>query len=52
METKKTATAALVVSIIATVYLTFLSRNLWQLFILAIPCLLLVFLCARIPKKR
>ena len=44
--------AALVVSIIATVYLTFLSRNLWQLFILAIPCLLLVFLCARIPKKR
>ena len=44
--------AALVLSIIATVYLTFLSRNLWQLFILAIPCLLLVFLCARIPKKR
>ena len=44
--------AALVLSIIATVYLTFLSRNLWQLFILAIPCLLLVFLCARISKKR
>ena len=44
--------AALVLSIIATVYLTFLSRNLWQLFILAIPSLLLVFLGAHIGKKR
>ena len=43
--------AALVLSIIATVYLTFLSRNLWQLFILAIPSLLLVFLGAHIGKK-
>ena len=44
--------AALVLSIIATVYLTFLSRNLWQLFILSIPSLLLVFLGAHIGKKR
>ena len=44
--------AALVLSIIATVYLTFLSRNLWQLFILALPSLLLVFLGAHIGKKR
>ncbi len=44
--------AALVLSIIATVYLTFLKRNFWQLFILAIPSLLLVFLGARIGKKR
>ena len=43
--------AALVLSIIATVYLTFLSRNLWQLFILALPSLLLVFLGAHIGKK-
>ena len=44
--------AALVLSIIATVYLTLLSRNLWQLFILSIPSLLLVFLGAHIGKKR
>ena len=42
--------AALVLSIIATVYLTFLSRNLWQLWLLAIPSLLLVFLGARIYR--
>ena len=40
--------SALVVSIITTVYLTFLRRNLWQLWLLAIPALLLVFLGARI----
>ena len=40
--------SALVVSIIATVYLTFLRRNLWQLWLLAIPALLLVFLGTRI----
>ena len=42
--------AALVLSIIGTVYLTFLSRNLWQLWLLAIPSLLLVFLGARIYR--
>ena len=42
--------AALVLSIIATVYLTFLSRNLWQLWLLAVPSLLLVFLGARIYR--
>ena len=43
--------AALVLSIIATVYLTFLSRNLWQLWLLAIPSLLLAFLGARIYRS-
>ena len=43
--------AALVLSIIGTVYLTFLSRNLWQLWLLAIPSLLLVFLGARIYRS-
>mgnify|MGYP004463727441 CR=1 FL=1 len=42
--------AALVLSIIGTVYLTFLSRNLWQLWLLAVPSLLLVFLGARIYR--
>ena len=43
--------AALVLSIIATVYLTFLGRNLWQLWLMAIPSLLLVFLGARIYRS-
>lgn len=43
--------AALVLSIIGTVYLTFLSRNLWQLWLLAIPSLLLVSLGARIYRS-
>ena len=43
--------AALVLSIIGTVYLTFLRRNLWQLWLLAIPSLLLVFLGARIYRS-
>ncbi len=43
--------AALVLSIIGTVYLTFLSRDLWQLWLLAIPSLLLVFLGARIYRS-
>ena len=43
--------AALVLSIIGTVYLTFLSRNLWQLWLLAIPSLLLVSLGARIHRS-
>ena len=43
--------AALVLSIIGTVYLTFLSRNLWQLWLLAVPSLLLVFLGARIYRS-
>ena len=41
----------LVLSIIGTVYLTFLSRNLWQLWLLAIPSLLLVSLGARIYRS-
>lgn len=44
--------AALVVSVIATVYLTFLSQNLWQLFLLAAPSLLLVSLGSRIRKSQ
>ena len=44
--------AALVVSVIATVYLTFLSQNLWQLFLLVAPSLLLVFLGSRIRKSQ
>ena len=43
--------AALVLSIIGTVYLTFLSRNLWQLWLLAIPSLLLVSLGVRIHRS-
>lgn len=43
--------AALVLSIIATVYLTFLGRNLWQLWLMAIPSLLLVFLGASIYRS-
>lgn len=43
--------AALVLSIIGTVYLTFFSRNLWQLWLLAIPSLLLVSLGARIHRS-
>lgn len=44
--------AALVVSVILTVYLTFLSRNPWQLFLLVAPSLLLVFLGSRIRKSQ
>ena len=43
--------AALVISIIATVYLTFYARNLWQLWLMAVPSLLLVFLGARIYES-
>ena len=43
--------AVLVLSIIATVYLTFLGRNLWQLWLMAIPSLLLVFLGASIYRS-
>lgn len=44
--------AALVVSVILTVYLTFLSQNPWQLFLLVVPSLLLVFLGSRIRKSQ
>lgn len=44
--------AALVVSVILTVYLTFLSQNPWQLFLLVAPSLLLVFLGSRIRKSQ
>lgn len=44
--------AALVLSLIAVVYLTLLRRNWWQLFLLAIPAELVVFLSSRIKKGR
>lgn len=40
----------LVASIIIVTYLTFLSQNWWQLFILLIPAELIVFLCFRVKK--
>lgn len=43
--------AALVASIIAVVYLTFLSQNWWQLFILLIPAEFTVFLCFKVKKR-
>ena len=44
--------AALVLSLIAVIYLTLLMRNWWQLFLLAIPAELVVFLSSRIKKGR
>ena len=43
--------AALVASVIAVVYLTFLSQNWWQLFILLIPAEFIVFLCFKVKKR-
>lgn len=42
--------AALVASIIAVVYLTFISQNWWPLFILIVPAEVIVFLCFRVKK--
>ncbi len=44
--------AALVLSILATVYLTLLRHNWWQLFLLAVPAELVVFLASRIRNGR
>ncbi len=43
--------AALVASIFAVIYLTFLSENWWQLFILLVPAELIVFLCFKVKKS-
>jgi len=42
----------LVLSLIVAVYLTFLSQNLWQLFLIAIPAELVVYASFRIPKNK
>ncbi|MGN0627317.1 MAG: helix-turn-helix domain-containing protein [Oscillospiraceae bacterium] len=42
--------AALVASVIAVVYLTFISQNWWPLFILIVPAEVIVFLCFRVKK--
>ena len=44
--------AALVLSMILTVYLSLLPSNPWQLFLLAIPAELVVFLSFRIKRRR
>lgn len=43
--------SAFVLSMILLVYLTFLERQLWQLFLIAAPALLIVYLSFRIKKK-
>ncbi len=43
--------ASLVFCLIVCVYLTFLSRNWWQLFLLSIPAELIVYLCFRLKKN-
>lgn len=44
--------AALVLSILATVYLTLLEYNWWQLFLLSLPAELVVYLAFRIEKSQ
>lgn len=44
--------AALVLSILAAVYMTLLAHNWWQLFLLAVPAELVVFLASRIRKSQ
>ena len=44
--------AALVLSLIVTVYLTLLPMNPWQLFLVAVPAELVVFLSFRIKRRR
>lgn len=44
--------AALILSLIAVVYLTLWEHNWWQLFLLAIPAEIVVFLSSRIRKSR
>lgn len=43
--------AALGVSVVTAIYLLFLSRNPWQIFLLIIPIFLIVFLAFHIKKK-
>lgn len=43
--------AALIISVLAAIYLSFYRNNWWQLFLLAIPAELVVFLSSRIKKK-
>jgi len=42
---------ALVFSIIATIYFTFYKHNWWQLFLLMIPTVIVVYLSSRLKKK-
>ena len=44
--------AALVLSVITVVYLTLLEQNWWQLFLLAIPAELVVFLSSKVKISR
>jgi len=44
--------AALVVSIFASIYLSFLRYNWWQIFLLIIPAEIIVFLSSRLHKKK
>lgn len=44
--------SALVLSIFAAVYLFLLPKNLWQIFLLAIPTLLIVYFCFRIKRRK
>lgn len=40
----------LILSLLCSVYLSFLSRNWWPIFLLMIPAILILFLCARLYK--
>lgn len=44
--------AALIAGIITSIYLTFLEKNWWQIFILIIPAWIVVFLCSRLHKRK
>ena len=44
--------AALIEGIITSIYLTFLEKNWWQIFILIIPAWIVVFLCSRLHKRK
>ena len=44
--------AALVLSLLLAIYLTFLSSNIWQIFLIAVPAVLVVYASFRIPKKK
>ena len=44
--------AALILSIVLTIYVTFIKYNWWQLFLLLIPAGLVVFLSSRIKKRK
>ena len=44
--------SALVWSILATIYLTFIPLNMWQLFLIGIPAQVIIYLCFRIIIKK